>query len=65
MLIKTVIKFEDYFVKNFEFSERNVFGFPPKKWTISHSKFYASYQYSGHTQKIFISFEHNVSLDRS
>ena len=28
-------------------------------------KFYAEYEYSDHTQKIFISFEQTVSSDRS
>ena len=38
---------------------------PPKKLTISYSKFYAGYEYWDHTQKFFISFEHTVPSNRS
>ena len=64
MLIETVLKLRgDFSMKNFECSEINVIGLPAKKWTALHTKYYSEYEYSDHTRKIFISFEHSVSSD--
>ena len=65
MLVETVLKLRgDFSMKNFECSEINVIGLPAKKWTALHTKYYSEYEYSDHTRKIFISFEHNVSSYR-
>ena len=52
-------------MKNVNCSEMNVIDLLPKKWIILHTKCYAEYENSDHTQKIFISFEYTVSFDRS
>ena len=44
---------------NFECSKINVIVLAPKEWKNLRPKFYVGYKYSDHTNKIFMSFEHN------
>ena len=56
---------EKYSDINFKGREINVIVLPPRKWSILHPKLYTEYKYLTHIHKIFISFEHIVSSDRS
>ena len=52
-------------MKNFECSKINANGLLLKKGTILYSKFNSGYEYSDHTRKYFIIFEHTASSDKS